>query len=368
MTHRLRFTILLLAQAVAAVPALGQPEKTIRQYQFEPAESGYRLVMKEVPRPEAGPGQVLVSLKATSLNRRDLNMLNRDYDAGDGMAGGIPLSDGAGEVIALGPGVTRFEVGDRVAGIFFEDWIAGPPSADSLASDRGGNPGGMLSEIIVTHEDGLVRVPGHLSYEEAATLPCAALTAWVGLFKRGGIESDQYVLLEGTGGVSMFGLIFSKAAGARPIITSSSDDKLARARDLGAVGTVNYRSNPEWQSAVRELTAGHGVDQVLDIGGRETLPRALEALAYGGHIALIGGLTGYGSDLPTDSIMWINATASGVYVGSREDFEAMNAFISEHRIRIEPIIDRRFEFDQAQEAFDYMQDGSFMGKIVISLR
>ena len=367
MTPSLRLTILLLAQAVAAVPALSQPEETIRQYQFEPTAGGYRLVMKEVPRPEAGPGQVLVSVKAASLNRRDLNMLRRGYDPGDGTAGGIPLSDGAGEVIALGPGVTRFEVGDRVAGIFFEDWIAGPPSAASLASDRGGNAGGMLSEIIVTHENGLVRVPEHLSYEEAATLPCAALTAWVGLFKRGGLESGQYVLLEGTGGVSTFGLIFAKAAGARPIITSSSDEKLARARDLGAVGTVNYRSNPEWQSAVRELTAGHGVDQVLDIGGRETLPKALEALAYGGHVALIGGLTGYGSDLPTDSIMWINATASGVYVGSREDFEAMNAFISEHRIRIEPIIDRRFEFDQAQAAFDYMENGNFMGKIVIRL-
>jgi NADPH:quinone reductase-like Zn-dependent oxidoreductase len=360
----LRATRFICALALA-LPAFGQANETIRQYQFEAAEGGYRLALKEVPRPVAAADQVLVRVRAVSLNHRDLNMLNRDYDPEYSVAGGIPLSDGAGEVIAVGPGVTRFAVGDRVAGIFFERWIEGPPSADALASDRGGNAGGMLSEVIVTHEDGLVAIPEHLSYEEAATLPCAALTAWVGLFKRGGLQAGQYVLLEGTGGVSVFGLLFAAAAGARPIITSSSDEKLARAKELGAVGTVNYRTTPDWQLALRELTGGHGVDQVLDIGGRDTLPKALEALAYGGHIALIGGLTGYGADLPTDSIMWINATASGVYVGSREDFEAMNAFISEHQLR--PVIDRVFEFEQTPEAFDTMRSGSFLGKIVIRL-
>lgn len=354
-----------LALAAMALPVFGQADETIRQYQLEAAGSGYRLALKEVPQPVAAAGQVLVRVRAVSLNHRDLNMLNRDYDPDYSVAGGIPLSDGAGEVIAVGPDVTRFAVGDRVAGIFFERWIAGPPSADALASDRGGNAGGMLSEVIATHEDGLVAIPGHLSYEEAATLPCAALTAWVGLFKRGGLQPGQYVLLEGTGGVSVFGLLFAAAEGARPIITSSSDEKLVRAKELGAIGTVNYRANPDWQLAVRDMTGGHGVDQVLDIGGRDTLPKALEALAYGGHIALIGGLSGYGSDLPTDSIMWINATASGVYVGSREDFEAMNAFIAEHRIR--PLIDRQFEFEQAREAFDYLKSGAFMGKIVIRL-
>ena len=357
--------ICALALAALALPAFGEANDTIRQYQFEATESGYRLALKEVPRPVATAGQVLVRVHAVSLNHRDLNMLNRDYDPEYSVASGIPLSDGAGEVIAVGPGVTRFAVGDRVAGIFFERWLAGPPSADALASDRGGNAGGMLSEVIVSHEDGLVAIPPHLSYEEAATLPCAALTAWVGLFKRGGLQAGQYVLLEGTGGVSVFGLLFAAAAGARPIITSSSDAKLARAKELGAVGTVNYRTNPDWQLAVRELTGGHGVDQVLDIGGRDTLPKALEALAYGGHIALIGGLTGYGSDLPTDSIMWINATASGVYVGSREDFEAMNTFISEHEIR--PVIDRVFELEQTPEAFDTLRSGTFLGKIVIRI-
>ena len=338
---------------------------TIRQYQFQPVSPGYQLELKEVPRPTVGPGQVLVRVKAASLNHRDLNQLSRRYDADNSLAGGIPLSDGAGEVIAVSDDVTRFRAGQRVAGIFFERWIDGPPSEDALASDRGGNAGGMLSEVIVTHEDALVEIPEHLSFEEAATLPCAAVTAWVGLFKRGRLQPGQFVLLEGTGGVSVFGLILSAAAGARPIITSSRDAKLERMEQLGAFGTANYRRNPDWQNEVRQLTGGHGVDQVLDVGGRDTLPKALEVLAYGGHIALIGGLTGYGSDLPTNALMWINATASGVYVGSREDFETMNDFISENEIH--PLIDRVFEFENAQDAFDLMRSGGFVGKIVIRI-
>lgn len=353
----------MLAALAAAAATNVQSADTIRQYQFAPAESGYRIVMKEVPRPVAGDHEVLVRVHASSLNRRDVNMLQNDYGDDFSYEGGIPLSDGAGEVVAVGKAVSRFRVGDRVAGIFFEKWIGGPPDEAAIASDRGGNRGGMLSEMIVSHEDALVSIPAHLSYEEAATLPCAALTAWVGLFKRGRIEAGQYVLLEGTGGVSVFGLQFSSALGAKPIMTSSSDAKLARARGLGAVGTANYRANPEWQSDVKAASGGHGVDQVLDVGGLDTLPKALEILAYGGHIALIGGLSGYGSELPTDAIMWINATVSGVYVGSREDFEMMNAFISEHEIR--PVIDRVFPFEEAPAAFDYMENGDFMGKIVI---
>src|SRR5690606_26651105 len=203
-----------------------------------------------------------VRVHAVSLNRRDIMMLNGQYGPEGAAAGGIPLSDGAGEVIAVGEGVTRFEVGDRVAGIFFERWIEGDRSADSIASARGGSPGGMLSEVIVSDADSLVSIPEHLSYEEAATLPCAAVTAWVGLFKHGGLERDEFVLLEGTGGVSIFGLQFAAAAGARPIITSSSDDKLADTVRLGAFGTVNYRDNPNWQREVRELTGDAGVKHV----------------------------------------------------------------------------------------------------------
>jgi len=354
-----------LAFAVALNSISAASAGTVRQYQFAPASGGQRLVLKEVPLPEVGANDVLVRVRAVSLNRRDLNMLDNDYGGESAYVGGIPLSDGAGEVLAIGEQVTRFKVGERVAGIFFERWIGGSPSAGALESDRGGNSSGMLSEIIVTREDALVAVPAHLGFEEAATLPCAALTAWVGLFKRGNVQPGQYVLLEGTGGVSLFGLIFAAAVGAKPIITSSRDEKLRRASELGAFGTANYRRNPDWQLEVRELTGGHGVDQVLDVGGRDTLGKALAALAYGGHVALIGGLSGYGSDIPTDSLMWINATASGVYVGSREDFEAMNVFISEHAIH--PLIDRVFEFEQAPDAFEYLRSGEFMGKIVIRL-
>lgn len=352
---------------LAMVPNISTAEDapTIRQYQFEPAASGYEIVLKEVPQPVPGTHDVLVRVRAASLNRRDLYLLNGNYGPGGDVAGGIPLSDGAGEVIAVGDDVTRFAVGDRVAGIFFQRWLEGAPSPGVIATARGAQTGGMLSEVIVSHEDSLVAIPAHLSFEEAATLPCAAVTAWVGLFKRGGLEPDQFVLLEGTGGVSTFGLLFAAAAGAKPIITSSRDEKLERAKELGAVGVANYRKNPEWQIDVREQTGGHGVDQVLDVGGRDTLPKAVEALAFGGHIALIGGLSGFASDLPVGPLMFMNATASGIYVGSRDDFEAMNAFISEHQIR--PVVDRVFEFDEAPAAFEFMNSGNFMGKIVIRL-
>ncbi|HEX6999882.1 MAG TPA: NAD(P)-dependent alcohol dehydrogenase [Gammaproteobacteria bacterium] len=351
--------VALLASAATA------DAETIRQYQFVPGEGGYTLELRQVARPTAGPGQVLVRVRAASLNRRDLLMLNARYGRGGDASGGIPLSDGAGEVIAVGPGVTRFSVGDRVAGIFFEQWIDGDRSADALASARGGNAGGMLSEVVVSDERSLVEIPGYLTFEEAATLPCAGLTAWVGLFKHGGLEAGDYVLLEGTGGVSTFGLLFAAAAGAKPIITSSSDEKLEQARALGAFGTVNYRTNPDWQHTVRELTGGHGVDHVLEVGGEDTLPKALEALAYDGHVALIGGLSGFGASIPAGALMGLGARVTGIYVGSRADFEAMNRFLAEHEVH--PVIGQVFDFEDAPQAFALMDHGSFLGKIVIRL-
>jgi len=355
----------VLSICILSSSAFAQVASQVRQYQFQPVPGGYRLEQATVPVPGVGERDVLVRVRAVSLNRRDVYMLQDTYGAPGSAAGGIPLSDGAGEVIAVGSSVRRFAVGDRVAGIFFPTWIDGKPDADSLRRARGGNDAGMLSEIIVSTEDALVSIPRHLTYEEAATLPCAALTAWVGLFKRGELQPGDVVLLEGTGGVSVFGLQFASAAGAKPIITSSSDAKLARARELGAIGTVNYRTNEDWQQAVLQLTGGAGVDQVLEVGGRDTLPKALEALAYGGHVALIGGLSGFGAEIPASTLMFRNATASGVYVGSRADFEAMNGFISDHGIH--PLIDKVFDFDDAPAAFEYMDSGSFVGKIVIRL-
>src|SRR5690606_38953044 len=211
----------------------------------------------------------------------------------------------------------------------------------------------------------LVRIPDHLSFEEAATLPCAGVTAWVALFKHGNLQAGDYVLLEGTGGVSSFGLQLAAAAGAKPIITSSSDEKLAEARALGAFGTVNYRTNPDWQREVRSLTGDHGVDHVLEVGGQDTLPKALEALAFDGHIALIGGLSGFSADVPVGALMGLGGRVTGIYVGSRADFEALNEFLTEHQVR--PVIDRVFDLEQAPQAFEHMDSGSFLGKLVIRL-
>jgi NADPH:quinone reductase-like Zn-dependent oxidoreductase len=360
----------VLAIAFATLPASNasaQEPSTMRQYQLEPGSGGYTLALKTVPVPTAGPNEVLVRVRAVSLNRRDVSILNVQYaGAGGGRAAGtVPLSDGAGEVVAVGPGVTRFDVGDRVAGIFFTDWIEGARDDRTAPSARGGGQGGMLSEYVLGHEQGFVAVPDYMSFEEAATLPCAGVTAWVALFRYGNLKRDEYVLLEGTGGVSVFGLQLAAAAGAHPIITSSSDEKLARATQLGAFGTVNYRSHPDWQIEVRELTGGRGVDQVLEVGGQDTLPKALEAMAFESHIALIGGLSGFASDVPLPALMGLGATASGIYVGSRADFEGLNAFMAEHEIH--PVIDRVFAFEEAPAAFDLMENGSFFGKIVIRL-
>jgi NADPH:quinone reductase-like Zn-dependent oxidoreductase len=339
-------------------------QDTIRQYQFARGDDGPGIELVEAPMPEAGPNEVLVRVRANSLNRRDILMMNGQYGPGGTSGGGIPLSDGAGEVIAIGDGVTRFAIGDRVAGIFFTDWIDGERNAAKLASARGGGPTGMLAEVIVAHEDSLVEIPDHLTYEQAATLPCAGVTAWVVLFEQGGLRPNEYVLLEGTGGVSSIGLVLAAAAGARPIITSSSDDKLARARELGAFGTVNYRTHEDWQVEVRALTDDQGVDHVLEVGGRDTLPKALQAVGYDAHIGLIGGLSGFAPTIPAGSLLTMGTQISGVYVGSRAHFEALNAFLEEHQVV--PAVDNVFAFEDAAAAFDLMENGSFFGKIVIS--
>ncbi len=361
----LGLALVVAALALTTGNAVGARD-TIRQWQFQAdGSNGFKLALKEVAQPKAAPNQVLVRVHAVALNRRDLLMRAGRYGLSATKDGGIPLSDGAGEVIAAGKDVTRFKVGDRVAGTFFERWVDGPPSAAALASARGGNGSGMLSEVVAADPEGLVAIPAHLSYEEAATLPCTGVTAWVALFKRGHVQANQFVLIEGTGGVSVIGLQLAAAAGAKPIVTSSSDKKLERARELGAAGTVNYKTNPDWQNEVRALTHGAGVDQVLEVGGRDTLPRALQALAYGGHVALIGGLSGFAADVPVGALMGLGATASGIYVGSRADFEALNEFVMAHKIK--PIVDKVFSLEDAPKAFDAMNEGEFFGKIVIRL-
>ncbi|MDH3207091.1 MAG: NAD(P)-dependent alcohol dehydrogenase [Gemmatimonadota bacterium] len=357
----------MMAAVLLTPTILAAQTGTMRQWQYTPTAdgAGCELAMRQVQTPAPAPGEVQVRMRAASLNGRDRGRLDGPCPAVAGSAS-IPLSDGAGEVIGVGAGVTRFQVGDRVVGTFFAGtWIDGDRPEGVMPFRRGGPGDGVLSEVIVGSAEGFVTIPAHLSYEEASTLTTAGVTAFVGLFKYGGLLPGDFVLLEGTGGVSSFGLLFAVAAGARPIITSSSDAKLARATELGAFGTVNYRRNPEWHEEVLRLTNGQGVKHVLEIGGRSTLPLALQTLGIGAHISLIGGLTGFGGSIPFGVLFDKDASATGFHVGSRNDFEEMNRFISGHRIR--PIVDRVFEFDDAPEAFDFYLNGDFMGKVVIRL-
>ncbi|MDX1562043.1 MAG: NAD(P)-dependent alcohol dehydrogenase [Gammaproteobacteria bacterium] len=348
--------------------AAAQPQ-TFRQYQLEPNadRSRYELVLRTVEMPAVGPEEVLVRVHAAALNGGlDIEMLEAIGPGIPDFTGRVPVSDAAGEIVAIGDGVERFAVGDRVVTTYVPDWIDGDLLDDYFSSIRGIEADGVLSEYIVVDQSALVAPPAYLSFEEAATLPVAGLTAWVSLFKYGGLEADEFVLLEGTGGVSTFGLVFSVAAGARPIITSSSDRKLERATALGAFGTVNYLTYPEWHERVRALTGGTGVDHVLEVGGRDTLEKALQSLAYNGHAALIGMLTGFYSEIPAAPVLGANARLTAIFVGSRADFEDMNEFLAEHEPR--PVIDRVFEFEDAPAAFEHMASGDYMGKIVIRVR
>jgi NADPH:quinone reductase-like Zn-dependent oxidoreductase len=352
------FTVLTLLSLAASAA-----DTTMRRYELKRADKGYDLALTTTPRPSPDDDQVLVRIRAVSLNHRDLYQLQGMSTADN--SGRVPISDGAGEVVAIGSKVKQFKVGDRVAGTFFERWDSGKPTPGALASARGGQTPGVLSEFVASHENSWVKFPDHLSYEDAATLPCAAVTAWNALFTTGNIQPGDNVLLEGTGGVSIFGLQFAVAAGAQPFITSSSDAKLERARSMGATGTVNYRTNVDWEREVRKLTGGRGVDHVLEVGGKDTLPRALRALALGGQVALIGGLTGFDGQISVGSVSGVQGTVRGIYVGSRADFVAMNAFIGKHKIK--PVIDKTFAFEQAQAAVDYLESGSHFGKVVIKL-
>ncbi len=320
------------------------------------------LTLTERPDPKPGYGQVLIKLRAVSLNYRDLMVVKGLYNPKLPLPL-IPFSDGVGEVVAVGSGVTRVNIGDRVAGIFFQKWLAGELTAEKAESALGGAIEGMLAEYVVLHEDGVVRVPEHLTDEEAASLPCAAVTAWNALFTSGGLKAGDTVLIQGTGGVSIFALQFALLAGARVIATSSSDEKLERVLQLGASDGINYKQTPDWGKKVRELTAGDGVDYVVEVGGAGTLSESLRAVRYGGQISLIGVLTGGSAEINTASILMKNVKVQGIYVGSREMFEAMNCAIALHKLH--PVCDRIFPFHEAPEALKYMETGSHFGKICI---
>jgi NADPH:quinone reductase-like Zn-dependent oxidoreductase len=321
------------------------------------------LQLNDVNPGEPAPGYVAVRVHAVSLNYRDLLVVKGLYSRK------VPLplticSDAAGEVVATGAGVTRFRVGDRVAGIFMQSWLAGELDDAKARSAMGAFFPGVLARQINLHEDGLVAIPGHLSYQEAATLPCAAVTAWNALFEQGRLRAGDSVLIQGSGGVSIAALQFAVAAGARVIATSSSEQKLERMRALGAHHTINYLAQPAWEEAARKFTGNRGVDHVVEIGGAATIGKSIRAARMGGSIYLIGNRAEGAADINLTAALMKAVRIQGVFVGSREMFEAMNRAIELHRIV--PVVDRVFPFLEAPAALRYFDSAAHFGKVVIA--
>jgi NADPH:quinone reductase-like Zn-dependent oxidoreductase len=336
----------------------------MKVFQLEGGWSVDHLTIAERPTPAPGPGQALLRMRAASLNYRDMVVIQRGYGAQTGQLPLIPISDGVGEVVAVGPGVTRVKLGDRACPMFCPRWPGGPPSAARLGASLGGPLDGVMAEYMLIDAEGLALAPDHLSDVEAATLPCAALTAWSALVTEGRVQPGDRVLIQGTGGVSLFALQFAKLLGAFAIVTSSSAQKLERARTLGADATISYRETPEWGRSVREIAGGDGVDHIVEVGGQETLPQSLRAIRPGGTISLIGVLSGASMDARLGLVVTRQVRLQGITVGSRDGFEAMSRAISQHQLR--PVVDRVFPFDELPQALAYLASGAHIGKICIS--
>lgn len=335
----------------------------MKVFQIQDDWSIDNLTLAERPAPEPGHGQVLLKMKAAAPNYRDLLVPQRGYGALTGTLPLIPVSDGVGEVIAIGESVKRFEVGDRVCPIMIQSWISGRPTMERLYSTLGGPLDGVMTEYMAVDERRAVRAPAHLSNVEAATLPCAALTAWSAIVTDGKINAGDHVLVQGTGGVSLFALQFAKMHGARVIVTSSRDEKIHRAIELGADEGLNYRSTPEWGKEVYRMTGNEGVDLIIEVGGQKTLPQSLRAIRAGGTISLIGVLSGLNMDVSLGPIVTRKLRLQGITVGNRDGMEEMVRAISRHNLR--PVVDRTFAFEELREALDYLAGRSHFGKICI---
>ncbi|HMO81892.1 MAG TPA: NAD(P)-dependent alcohol dehydrogenase [Pyrinomonadaceae bacterium] len=323
------------------------------------------LAIVDRPVSEPGPGEVLIKFHAASVNRRDLMVAEGTYNPRMKLPA-IPLSDGAGEIDAVGSGVHQWSVGDRVMPIFAQRWFDGDPSAEIRRTSLGAGPfwDGVMREFGVFSADSIVRIPDHLSYEEAATLPCAALTAWNALVESGKLKAGDTVLTLGTGGVSLFAVQFAKMFGARVIATTSSDAKAVRLKDLGADETINYMQFEAWEEKVLELTNGPGVDHVVEVGGADTLPRSIRSVRLGGHIALIGALSG-GTGFDAVSVFMKSIRLQGIYVGSKRMFLEMNRAISANQMA--PVLDKVYEFEEIAAALVRMRSGEHFGKIAVRI-
>ncbi|MCW0235422.1 MAG: NAD(P)-dependent alcohol dehydrogenase [Ferrovibrio sp.] len=324
------------------------------------------LRMTERPDPKPKPGEVRVRVKACSLNFRDWLMAQGTYNPKQKLPL-IPVSDGAGEVIAVGDGVTGFRPGDRVLGHFFPAWQSGEPSVEKFAVSQGGPFDGWLCEQRTFPAYALAHVPAHLSFEEAAALPCAALTAWSAIVTLGRVQPGMRVLIQGTGGVALFALQFAKLAGAEVIMTSSSDEKLARVKAMGADHVINYKADPQWGRTARALTNGAGLDHIVELGGAGTLMQSIRAIRPGGFIAMIGVLSGASNDLQIPLVVMQQVRLQGVTVGSKDGLDAMLRAMT--LAKLKPVLDERFEFSEAgvRAAFNHMGSGSHFGKIVIGI-
>jgi len=315
------------------------------------------------PEPKPGRGEVLIRMQAASLNFRDLVVPNRGYGAYTGNLPLIPISDGVGEAVEVGAGVTRVKVGDRVCPCFNQGWIGGEPDLERLTRTLGGPIDGTMAELMCLPAEGVVKVPAYLTDEQAATLPCAALTAWSAIVGYDRLGPGSQVLVQGTGGVALFALAFAKLAGCHVTVISSSDEKLARAKALGADAGINYTATPEWSKATREITGGRGYDHIVELGGEKTLPQSLRAIRPGGTISMIGVLSGATLAAPLGLVVTRQVRLQGITVGSRDGFEAMVRALERHRIV--PVVDSVYAFDELKVALAALKRGAHFGKICI---
>lgn len=334
----------------------------MRLYQLGKLGTLEALKLVEAPDPRPATGQVVVRIRACSLNHRDLNIVSGGYTSVALKPGAIPLSDGAGEVTAVGQGVTRWQVGDRVAPIFVQRWLGGDLLPEYMPSALGGPSDGVLAEQIVLNEEALVRIPSHLTFEQAATLPCAAVTAWNAALVKGALQPGQTLVTLGTGGVSLFAAQFAMMTGARVIATTGSAEKVARLHALGIRDVINFQTQPDWDGRVRELTGGRGADLVVEVGGPGSVARSIAAIRYCGHISVVGNLAGKATIDP-GALFAKRASMCGIQVGSRDMFDAMNRAIEVGKLQ--PVIDRVFDFISARTAYEHLASGKHFGKVVI---